>query len=112
MQLLCQIIDSHLDRRILLATDSIGKEEVFVVLARRYRTRILLNAERYSYAKCMGIDLSLFTREKHNTWIEVVKKAHAENRLREDPRAIAITLTGWANIDNYHAYDDRNFVLV
>lgn len=81
-----------------------------MLLAQRYRSPILLNNERYKYVKCMDIDLNLFTREPCNAWIEVVKKREITARLRDDPKAIAITLTGWANIDNYHSYDDRNFV--
>lgn len=62
------------------------------------------------YVSCMNLNHSLFTRNPKDSWLEVVKKRHIQSKLRETPNSIAVTLTGWANIDSYYSYDNRNFV--
>ena len=36
-------------KKVYLCTDTIGKEEAFVLLAEKYKTPIVLNQERYIY---------------------------------------------------------------
>ena len=102
-----QIIDKNPHKRVFIATDTIGKEEVFISLSRYYNTRILINLERYNYIKCMNVDLSMFCRKDDDCWIEVIKKRHKEGKLQRNPKSICITLTGWANVETYHEYNPR-----
>jgi hypothetical protein len=43
MELMCEIIDKNKNKRVFFATDTIGKEEVFVLLAKKYETFIVVN---------------------------------------------------------------------
>jgi hypothetical protein len=41
--MICEIIDQHKDHRILICVDSVGKEELMVLLAEKYETVIVVN---------------------------------------------------------------------
>jgi hypothetical protein len=41
----------------------------------------------------------------------VVPKSQKDNKMKVCVKAIAITLTGWANIPESYAYDNRNYVI-
>lgn len=43
MDYICEIIDKNKGKRVFIATDTIGKQEVFIVLAKKYQTLIILN---------------------------------------------------------------------
>jgi hypothetical protein len=77
LQEACRIIDQHKGERVFLATDSIGKEEAFVLLGRHYKTKVVVNKDRMKYVREMYGECTdrMFTLEEEGGWIEVIKKS-------------------------------------
>lgn len=92
-----------------MLTDTIGKEEAFVALHKEYKTKIVLNEERYEYAKQIFEEKTerIFTKERKKGWIEVIKRKEKDLVLKHEPKAILISLTGWANIRDFQKVSDN-----
>jgi hypothetical protein len=41
--MLCEIVDNHPNHRILVCVDSVGKEELMILLAIKYETIIIVD---------------------------------------------------------------------
>ena len=108
---LVEIIDKNKDKRVLISTDSLGKEEIFIKLAEHYQTLIVVNESRYSSILAMDMRPELFTTNKHEGWIEVITKDQKWKRLKEyNEKVICITPTGWVNLDTYSSPDGTKYV--
>ena len=79
--MLCEIIDNHMDYRILICVDSLGKEELMIALALKYETLIVVNEDRYQLIKAINLQPELFTTNRNDGWIEVIRKCDRQNRL-------------------------------
>lgn len=102
--MICEIIDKHKNHRILICVDSIGKEELMIALAEQYETVVVVNSDRYEVLLSIGARTELFSTNRDDGWIEVIRKSERAERLKE-PHTIAITATGWANITGYEMPD-------
>lgn len=75
------------------------------MLSRYYKTKIAVTPARMVYIKAMDFPYrTYFTTDHEQTWIEVIPKAEKESKITSTRGAIAVTLTGWANLT--HAYPD------
>lgn len=85
---------------MVLSTDSLGKEDILIALAKEFDTRIWVAPIRYK--NLLSIDLSpeCFTTERNDSWIWVVNKKERD-QLKLEKVNLVITLTGWANKTNY-----------
>lgn len=99
-------------RKVFLVTDSIGKEEAFIALAMYFKTKIILNEERYTYIEQIFEEKTsqLFTKEGKG-WIEVIKRGEKEQRLMKE-KSISILMTGWANIRDYQQISNQEYVKI
>lgn len=59
----------------------------------------------------MNFNANYFTTNRDEGWIEIIRKGDRNERLRNDPNAIAITATGWANCSRYISPDDKNYIV-
>lgn len=55
--------------------------------------------------------MNIFSTNRNDGWIEIIRKSDRNDRLKEDPNAIAITATGWANCSKYINPDKRNYIV-
>lgn len=99
-QMICEIIDSNNAQRVFLCVDSVGKEELMVILGQHYKTMIVVNEQRFEMILAMSYHIEMFTTNKAEGWIEVIRKGEIDERLKE-PHTIGITATGWANTSSY-----------
>ncbi len=62
----------------------------------------------------MGIDHKKFfsLKEEPGIWIEVIRKVDKEYRVSQTKNSISITLTGWANLNDYHPIGYNSFVQI
>lgn len=59
----------------------------------------------------MDIPHHLFTTNRDQGWIEVIRKGEKYERLAsKTEHCISITCTGWANIQGYITRDERDYV--
>ena len=101
--------NQHKGYKVYLFAYHLGKEEVFIKLAKHFNTKIVLTNERYESAKLIGLDMELFTTKHRNGWIFVRnfndrKKMNIEEMNNYHP-TIFIILTGksefvWENKTN------------
>ncbi|KAL4481424.1 hypothetical protein ABPG72_010577 [Tetrahymena utriculariae] len=114
-QMLTEIIDKHKNIpnvRILICVDSVGKEELLVFLSKHYETLIVVNEQRYQSILCMDIPFQLFTTNRDQGWIEIIRKNEKQERMEsKNEYCVSITCTGWANIQGYITKDEKNYLL-
>lgn len=72
----------------------------------------MVNEDRFSAIRCMDLNIELFTTNRSEGWIEIIRKSDRKERLENDKNTIAITATGWANVTKYASPDDRNYVIL
>ncbi len=54
----------------------------------------------------MDLNINIFTTNRHEGWIEVIRKGEKEERMSSKlEKCISITATGWANISKYVSPD-------
>jgi len=112
LQDLIEIIDKNKEKRVLISTDSLGKEEIFIKLAEHYQTLIVVNESRYSSILAMDMRPELFTTNKDEGWIEVITKDQKWKRLKEyKQKVICITPTGWVNLESYSSPDGTKYIV-
>ncbi len=110
LEMMVTLIGQHQGKRVLLCTDSIGKEEIFVVLAKHFQTLVVVNEERMANIGLMDIDTACFTTDPADGWIEVIRKGEKQRRMAAGG-CISIMLTGWANINFTYSSDLKNFLI-
>jgi DNA cross-link repair 1B protein len=96
-----QIVESHRKFRVFLFAYLLGKEEVFINLAKEFQTLIVVDEERYKKIKLMDLEPDLFTTDENAGWIHVkpiksLKWLNLEDVNKEAP-TVFIVLTGWSN---------------
>jgi len=81
-------------------------------LSRYYKAKIVVNHARMEYIKQMNFNWQLyFTLNTQETWIEVISRGEKDQRVINSIGSIAVTLTGWANLDASHP-DGYNSYLI
>jgi hypothetical protein len=53
IRMLIDLVEDLKPKRLFLCTDSIGKEEAFIMVSRYYQTRIAVGVNRYAYIQAM-----------------------------------------------------------
>ncbi len=79
--MIINIINKNNDKKIYIAVDSLGKEELFIILADFYNTKIIVNNERYKKLKLIDHRLDVFTLDKNEGWIEIIKKSERDEKI-------------------------------
>lgn len=79
--MLCEIVDQHLNHRILVCVDSVGKEELMVSLAIKYETIVVVNEQKFEMITALNISPHLFSTNRSDGWIEIIRKHEREERL-------------------------------
>lgn len=110
-----QLIDELKPKRVLFCTDSVGKEEAFILLGKHYKVKVAVNRSRMAYIDAITGSLSQsnvhFTLDPSATWLQLIPKHQKAAALLEWPGSIAITLTGWANISHPQPDGERSYLL-
>jgi len=89
------IIESTPGKRVCIALDTLGKEELLVHLANHYKTKIILNEKRFTSLRLAEYYLHLFTSDHEEGFIEVIRKDETRRKLNEG--CVVIIPTGWCN---------------
>lgn len=67
------IIEDNLPCDVYISTYNLGKEEILVELAKHFKTKIVVNNERYKDIICMDFKPEMFTVKPEEGWIFCVK---------------------------------------
>lgn len=86
--------------RVYLYCYTIGKEEICLDLARYYKTKVVLDADRYRTLSKLKYHPGFFTRDENEGFIHLSKGVNTLERESETGR-IHINLTGWINCTSY-----------
>ena len=62
---------------------------------------IVVDEHRYEQLKAMDVDIELFTTNREEGFIEIVKKNELYGALSEEEHATGIILSGWVNHPSY-----------
>jgi len=91
---------NHYNFRVFIYCYTVGKEEVVLDLARYYKTKIVLDRDRYRMIKALNYFPEYFTNDPSEGFIHLTKGLNSTHRLvRND--VIHISLTGWVNCKSY-----------
>ncbi|TNV81426.1 hypothetical protein FGO68_gene16207 [Halteria grandinella] len=94
------IVESHKSFRIFVFAYLLGKEEVFINLAKDFETLIVVDEERYKKLQLMDLEPELFTTDTTKGWIHVkpiksLKWLSLEEVNKTEEPTVFIILTGW-----------------
>lgn len=94
------IVESHKSFRIFVFAYLLGKEEVFINLAKDFETLIVVDEERYKKLQLMDLEPELFTTDPTKGWIHVkpiksLKWLSLEDVNKTEEPTVFIILTGW-----------------
>ncbi len=101
-----KIIEKNKDKRICIAIDTVGKEELLLQVANEFKTKVAFSSilsnfqiavseAKYTTLQLAEYYLENFTIVQDDTWIEVIRKFEVRKRLREG--CVVIVPTGWCN---------------
>lgn len=65
----------------MVCVDSVGKEELMIKLAVHYETVIVVNEAKYEQVLALNLSPDLFSTNREDGWIEVIRKSEREERL-------------------------------
>ena len=69
-----EIIEKNTPCRVFLNIYNLGKEELLIRLAEKFKTLIGLDCERYQEIKALNLRPELFTTNRKDGWILLDKK--------------------------------------
>ena len=100
-----EIVRNHKDFRVFVFGYLLGKEEVFVNLAKDFETLIVVDEDRYRKIELIDLHPEIFTTDPELGWIHVksiknLKNMCIEEANKEEP-TIFLILTGWG--DKYNS---------
>lgn len=84
-------------KRVLIAIDNLGKEEILTHLAYKFSTYIVVSNQKYYSLLNCGIDNRMFTTKQEQGWIEVIGKREMKHKLGLSENSVGIIPTGWCN---------------
>ena len=99
---MCRVIDAHDGVDVVFGIDNLGKEELLVALAHRYRTLVVVLPDRLRWIRlCDVSDESVFTDEPGaGRFIVEPRRTVTRDRIRtlneERGPTIGIVASGWA----------------
>ena len=101
---ICSIIKKHKGFKVYLFVYLLGKEEVFQGLAKRFKTKIVVDQERYRKIELLGLEPELYTTDPDKGWIFVKTKEERKEMdidlYNEIEPTIFISLSGRGIEDN------------
>lgn len=86
--------------RVFLYSYSVGKEEICLELARRFRTKVVLEAQRWKMISRLDYHMSFFTKNAAEGFIHLVRGSQRQEKL-QCANSIHVSLTGWINCPRY-----------
>mmetsp|Transcript_1899 Transcript_1899/g.4195 ORF Transcript_1899/g.4195 Transcript_1899/m.4195 type:complete len:366 (+) Transcript_1899:179-1276(+) len=93
-----EMIDSKAHADVWICIETLGKEDMLIALAERFKTLIVVNEIRYHSIELLGMRPELFTTNKDEGWIKVVRKG-ALKQIGEDWKrgipTLAFIMSGW-----------------
>jgi hypothetical protein len=82
----------------------LGKEEVFASLAKEFKTKIVVDEDRYRKIRLLNLEIELYTTDPEEGWIYVKTKEQRKymdiEKFNEDTPSIFISMSGRSNEDN------------
>ena len=70
-----------------------------------------MNEDRYNIISSINFRPELFTKNKKDGWIEIIRKVDIEQRLsNKEEKCIVIIATGWANGGTFITGDKKKYV--
>lgn len=63
-----EVIDKHVPCDVYISSYTAGKEELFVEIAKKYKSKIWVSKERYKDLEILGLD-PYFTLDESVAWI-------------------------------------------
>jgi hypothetical protein len=91
---------NHYNFRVFIYCYTVGKEEVVLDLARYYKTKIVLDRDRYRMIKALNYYPEYFTNDPNEGFIHLTKGLNSVHKLTRND-VIHISLTGWVNCKSY-----------
>jgi len=71
---ICSIIRKHKNYRVYLFVYLLGKEEVFSSLAKEFKTKAVVDEDRYKKIKLLGLEPELYTTNPDEGWLHIKTK--------------------------------------
>lgn len=84
LKMMIDIIEKNRGKHVIIAMGATGKERIMVNLAQHFQTLIILEEEKLLRLKAMEFRDDLFTADKTQGWIEVIRKRDRTVRLEEE----------------------------
>lgn len=100
---ICSIIRKHKNYKVYLFVYLLGKEEVFAGLAKQFKTKVVVDHDRYRKIELLGLEPELYTTDPEKGWIHVKTKEERKGmdieKFNEECPTIFITMSGRSNED-------------
>lgn len=101
---ICSIIRRHKNYRVYLFVYLLGKEEVFSALAKQFKTKIVVDEDRFRKITLLELEPELYTTDPEEGWIYVKTKEERKRmdieKYNEELPTIFITMSGRSNEDS------------
>jgi DNA cross-link repair 1B protein len=92
------IIERSAQGDVWIAIETLGKEDLLIALAEHFKTLIVVNEARYHSIELLNLRPELFTTNKEEGWIKVVRRAELKTIGEEWKRGsptLAMIMSGW-----------------
>ena len=86
--------------RVFIYCYTVGKEEICLELAKYYKTKIVVDKDRYRMIQSLNYYREYFTNDSSEGFIHLSKGIHTASKTSKDD-SIHIVLTGWINCKSY-----------
>ena len=96
--------------RVKMYCYTIGKEEICLDLARKFKTKVVLDADRFRMITKLNYHPGFFTRDPKEGFIHMSKGVNAGEKEQEDA-TIHINLTGWINCSSYLSLKKNEYLV-
>lgn len=92
---------------------TIGKEEIAVELARHYRTKVVVDKNRYLNMQALGFHLDLFTLNPEEGFLHLTRGINTKKEKEKIGREneIFISLSGWYNVKTYICKEQGKYLV-
>ncbi|CAI2367870.1 unnamed protein product [Moneuplotes crassus] len=101
---ICKIIRRHKKFRVYLFVYLLGKEEVFASLAKEFKTKVIVDEERYRKIQLLDLEPELYSTNPDDGWIHIKTKEERKGmdieKYNEECPTIFITMSARSNEDS------------
>ena len=95
LNMMIDIIEKNRGKHVIIAMGATGKERIMMSLAQHFQTLVVLAEDKLQRLKAMEFRDELFTSDKNQGWIEIIRKRDRTVRLEEET-----------------AKENKNFILI